>query len=661
MKNKLRWTVLALFVYLEGQLIIFRSINRSEFPLEAILVPHFTAERHLDDLIQQQVCHKFQNGTTTATIWEQMKPQLHRALQHVRDPNALHGNWTRQLLDLLTPSQLAKAVRAQPDVRFVRQLLLKLARRMHNPDQSPPLKFLVFGGSVVEGTGCRRPPIPSSRLNFESLQECAWPFRLQSLLDHFTTTLFSVNATTSSRESPPWIVLYNLASGGTNSEEAIPILQYWLSPVLEPDGADIIINAYSANDNLPPAFHATTNTTTDQFHFARILKRNMNFVQAARSCNRVGQTIPQDGSAMKCSSFPSSMSDPIVLYVNEYLGNQQESIIGESQLEEAVQFLADYEPTMGYLSVPQSIKHWIWADTSEEFFSPSWIDKKGQSKINVHFGMAGHVVTTISMAYYFLHLVSEFCAETRHKFSPSHHQQQQQQQQQLQYGLIHHPEEFVTIDIPSKEWVLQHKPPYIRPNYTETSVASRIPDKPSQAEMESCLKDMDATLMSKSPPCSFAFLAAPMGTHQSKGPLTDFLKPFTLHQDGWEVQDDYRQGGFQNKLGLVALKPKGKMILRVEAMANQPIRYITVQYLRSYGDPWQGGVVEFRSRVLDKEKIIHEESFRLEGFHDQQVSISYSTRQKLEKEVPVGGTLEFEMELIEGQRFKVGAIMFCRQ
>jgi hypothetical protein len=164
-----------------------------------------------------------------------------------------------------------------------------------------------------------------------------------------------------------------------------------LSPVFAPDGPDIVVNAYSANDNLPPAFHATKNTTIDAFHWVRVYERNRQFVQAAA----------------KCSSCRTGT--PLILYVNDYVGNQQESIWGEGQVDEVVQGIADYDASVAYVSTAHMVQQWVFADTSEHFFSGIWTDRNGRPALNVHFGMAGHVTALLAIAYGLLQLALDFC------------------------------------------------------------------------------------------------------------------------------------------------------------------------------------------------------------------------------------------------------------
>lgn len=579
----------------------------------------------------QWLCTQFPRGIVAASVWKRYQERLLEGLIHPRDAaEKIHFNWTRQLLELLTPTVLDKSLKSFPSSSSLKIIYKKLHARIHNPHKNPPLKIFVFGGSVVEGSGCNRSP--AGKLNIQSLQECAWPFRLQHLLNH----LFGQS-----------VEVYNLAAGGTHSEAAIPVMEYWLSPAYKDAPPDILINAYSANDNLPPVFHATTNTTIDHFHLYRIAKRNQDFIQVAKRTS-------------------GACSTPLILFVNDYLGNQQESIWGEGQLDEVIQWLADMDDSVGYISPAHMVKHWVFANTSETIFSGRWTDRHQKPAIDVHFGMVGHMTTSLAVLYGLLQFTIDFCehvAETTcHERPPavSSLDDTESATRLVEFGL------------PSKEWVEDNQPPVIVPklrqlswNATTSTLLEKLPLHASKNESISCRETgASRTATANEPydlssPCVFAFLAAPLGTHRRQDRLAEYLRPFTLMEDGWQPQDNLRQDGFQNKLGLVATKPSAKMILGFHHILK-PVKMVTIHYLKSYGPQWVNSRVRMTLELFWKKDIIHTQTMELEGFHDQQVSISYFSKWELQGEdAPIGSSIRFQMELIGGETFKINALMFC--
>lgn len=586
-----------------------------------------------------KLCTQLSSPPTFSHQWKSLLPILLEGLIHPRDTHQMHRNWTRDLLeDLLTPHVLEYAIQSQPSSG----MLLQALTARHGGRASSPLQMAVLGGSVVEGTGCLRSPIANDNappLSFASLQECAWPFRFEHALNHILNALMNSSGASSSspHQSPQrqkWIQVHNLAAGGTHTGAAIPMLQYKLSPILAASttasnqkSIDIVVNAYSANDHLPPAYHASTNTTIDAYHLGRILQRNLAFLQASKT--------------MTCGS-----SSPLILYVNDYLGNQQDSIIGDCQLHPAIQWMADMEPTMGYLGVSQAVQRWVYADTSESFFSGNWQNRHGQPAINVHFGQAGHVTTTIGLLYYLLKLLYEDC----HDYEDA----------STAISTTSSVYDWVDLEIPTKDWVQAQRPSpsLLHPNLTEWYFRQQ--------------RGTSASCDSLSPrTCPLAFLAAPLGTHHTADELELYLKPFILHNHAWSVRNDFRQGGFQNKLGWVADESKAHMVLQIPYDDPNQIQVLQMHYLKSYGDLWAESRLEVRAqwvRMKDQtteEHILEQQVVTVEGSHDQAVSISYSLEMHLsswkEPSVNDGTVIVFRLQLtlIGGKTFKINALLIC--
>jgi hypothetical protein len=152
----------------------------------------------------------------------------------------------------------------------------------------------VFGDSVTTGSQCEVLPkelknkVQPGGGSVEG-PSCAWPNRLQLLADSFL--------------GKGVVQIHNLAAGGTASPQAHPVISYWLYPSDSPlkyRGPDVIVNAYSTNDNL--SFRNQTGTNR---YFHDKLGKVYRFVQTAlrsRLCH----------------------DPPVVFYVDEYIGNSHE-------------------------------------------------------------------------------------------------------------------------------------------------------------------------------------------------------------------------------------------------------------------------------------------------------------------------------------------------
>jgi len=641
-------------------------------------------------------------------------------LRHPKDIDDIYANWTQQLLeDHLTSHVLEYSIKGIPHPSIIRSMMIKLIRQMNYYYQQqqplpplsnkppPPLKIVVFGGSAVQGVGCQRPPKPLSNtpLKFALLNECAWPYRLEYTINHVLNHYFfkylgssssntaandnaqnPTNTTTTTTKSIPFVQIFNLAVGGTNSDAAVPILRYGLSPILQPSTKknkisplpDVIINAYSTNDHLPPAFHGTMNTTIDSYHFARVWKRIMTFVNAVSDYAK-SLSVTSCPPTEEYNRHPSMTSPPprlpFTLFVNDYLGNQQQSIIGDSEIDHAYQWLADFDETVGYSSIKSTIKRWVLADTTEEIFSAPWkIDRKtGKTKIDVHFGEMGHITTTIGLLYYFFKVIVNYREDIDYDddFFPDpnereHRKSIETDQDDDEDITVLHGTDFAEVEIPSMEWIKIYKPPIIQPNITEHNWNNLLQARSSSSlenerelvqeqDKKGETTDCDTSI----PLCAFAFLAAPFGTHSDEWPLSAFLEPYTLQNDGWAAKNDLRNGGWQNKLGLVALKPSASMTLSYPNSSH--IKILTMHYLKSYGDLWKDSKLQIRAQVVNadtEEEVLYEQIMDIEGYHDQPVSIGYTFQTTFDSTIQ--GEFRLQLNLIGGRTFKVTALMWCR-
>jgi hypothetical protein len=629
----------ALLVFLQYRLFLQHSNDPTSSDHDAMviqaLVNSITQKSQRQAGNPHPVCSNIPLGVTADSLWRKHLNDIYEASIHPRDVNRIHAKWTKSLLQLMAPSMLNRGIRATPGYTSLERIYDKLYQRMVNAS-APKLKIFVFGGSIVEGIGCDRwgKELGVRRNKTSHVinepRECAWPFRLE----HFLKTLMpNLN-----------IQVENFAVGGTNSAAATPFLDYWLSPVFEPDGADIIINSYSANDNLPPAFHATKNTTVDNFHTYRILLRNQDFIESS------------------LSSRPC-LEEPIVMYLDDYLGNQQESIVGEGSLEEAIQILTDVHSHVGYISAAQIVRRWVYANTTETVFSPKWKTDIGFPTVNVHFGMSFHVSIVWALAYGMLQTTLDFCDDSRNHQRP------------MGTASNDNRKDLISAQLKRLQDIAFQRPPeicvgprdriYWEPEELRQVSLSNISRVWSESVAQRRKRSEQAHCHSVRSPCIFAFLAAPLGTHQGAKSLQNFLQrhisPTTVN-GGWEAENNLRQGGFQNKLGLVATRENAEVAFGFQNI-RQSVRVITIHYLKSYGPRWKDARVKFSIDVFQGLKQSWTTDFMLEGFHDQNTSISYMRRLDLLKELshtaPVGSSIRFRMNLISGRTFKINAMMLC--
>jgi hypothetical protein len=203
------------------------------------------------------------------------------------------------LTEILTTSRLRRASIHMPSYDHQRGSINKvvtiLQKRILDPQKNPPLRIAVFGGSVTIGRNCFG--------NFGTM--CAWPKRLELLINQFF--------------NKELVKVYNLGIGGTNTAVATNMIKYWIYPKeLKTDGPDVIINSYSTNDSLP-SYKLKDDPNADLVNIVmdQVRARLQSFIRTALQSNRCDIS-------------------PLVVHVDDYLGPQQESLLGEMSYNTAM-------------------------------------------------------------------------------------------------------------------------------------------------------------------------------------------------------------------------------------------------------------------------------------------------------------------------------------
>lgn len=543
------------------------------------------------------ICGRFEAGRTTASVW---RSHLNKILEAAigDEKQKVHMNWLKELLELLSSgNSMERGLRSAPSMTAMLGILTKLGGLLthsKNDSLSSPLQVVIFGGSVTEGAGCNnlppeiKPFLPGNMKlkDGDSLcQRCAWPSRLQLLVDAFL--------------GPNSVKIHNLAVGGTNTMLSLPVLEYRLYPanldILRQQGADVIVNAYSVNDNLF-SWDGSELATMDLRHFR--------------------------GSALKTESFyhtalKSRPCPPLVLFVDEYFGNQNALLLGEDIRNDAVQLFANAVNDMGYISSSAAARHRVYANTNETLFSPNW--SLVPQKPEVHFGMPGHQNVAWVVAYSVLKLVMDFC-EDMHDTHPT---------------------------IPEGDAAT---------NVLRSQDSSAIDETQSKAAFD--CNSGSATSIEQ--PCSFAFVATPAGTVNTVPQLNRYIKSFrSSSSNGWNGENDYRYG-WQNKLGLVAQSVGASLKISIPNLSNK-VRVITIHFLKRYGEQWENSKALVNFTVSDTAgKLKREVSFILTGYHNQSTSLTFPFTLDLGlKSADVGETAALNITLINGTKFKITALMMC--
>jgi hypothetical protein len=342
----------------------------------------------------------------------------------------------------------------------------------------PPLKILVFGGSVIEGVNLNLWSQNALNLRMKSNinqkgagaskgRKCTWPYRLEAFVNHIVQELVLPpsshnnnnkpnhmhNRTTDNTTTipfPPLIQVHNLAVGGTSTRSSLPVLNYCLSEVFAPDGTDVVLNDYSANDNYPAYDHSPKNTTGDYYHTWTTMKDSEKFLAPAtlyaqsststlfpppgssssfctdpHNDKRQGQKQPSDPDTTTTTNSTTRTaikpppSFPVTFFIDSYVGNAQPSILGKGTLQESNTLLArefQHLGLVGYISAANMYSPFVRGNTDENVFSAVWESRRKWLR-EVHFPLSSHMVVTWAVAYGLLRTTLDFCEDDRHRAS----------------------------------------------------------------------------------------------------------------------------------------------------------------------------------------------------------------------------------------------------
>jgi hypothetical protein len=575
------------------------------------------------------LCQRLE-GKSAPSLWASSKSDLLQASLHPFDPNGYHKEWMSALLQQLSTSDLHKGLLHPPSGYDLHRVMQKIEARMAEGSSAPVVQVGVFGGSITQGSGCDFLPYelkPFFKDKTEAAPNisgrgCAWPTRLQLLCDYF----LGKNV----------VQVTNLGAGGATSDLSIPLLKYRLfgNEDLTKHGFDIIINGHGVNDN---DFKRRGSLVLDNFNTA---------MQVAEAFYRQART-----------SRPCDIDNPpLVLFLNEYMGNTNEIIVGENLRHSAVKLVSEYYEFM-YVSYTHVFQRFVYQRSNETIFSPP----KWGTMIYWHFGMTGHVLLPWVMAYSALQSVVDYC---------NHQQATEQEEWNLDKKNSEsnsHRQESLIPDTAKDPVLVKSLPPLLNNAAWKTISETWKNDAEEYKKQvhDYCALGENAT----GNPCPFAFMSSFIGTYRDAASLNEYLAPYTFSQQGemtpgWQGADDFRDG-WHNKNGVVPTKGVGsKITLRVSNL-TAPVRHVTIETMKSYGPDWDASIANFKLSVLDDgEKPEYETSFNLTGWHDKRTSIAYVYEFDLDTSntlAQAGKSIELEITLLQGIKFKIMAILMCSQ
>ena len=457
-----------------------------------------------------------------------------------------------QLWSIVAP-RLPNAIQSLPrDWTAVDRVMKKAKERYAGFQQqnstAPPLKILVMGGSVTLGVNCRLKGIRSN--------QCSWPYRLESILNGWL--------------GAPIVEVHVVAAGGTTSATGVQILQDSLLPEAARN-PDIVINAYSTND----------------MH----LKGGQLFEATQEFARRVLRSDCGD--------------PPLLLWLDDYIGNEQREILATTQLSQVLDTLSGY---YGFASVsyPNMIRDLVYGDTQEYWFSPHGWYKHGSFQREIHPGVYAHLTMAWAVAYSLTNLAVHRC------------------------GI----EGFASVEVASSTGVPRPTPRGLPPPLTEYLSLETISEQWSSAASERSSCDDR---------CEFAWLSGIDQNQNDVAFIRDKFAPYT--SDGWTLAEKHP------KIGFVATD-NNPWILDFSSL-SQGVTRVGIFYMKSYSHKWTNSTAGVR--VQSGDTLVAEAT--LQGSHDSQTSETYSEILEWDKAVR---DVQVHLQRTSGEMLKLMGLVVCR-
>lgn len=333
---------------------------------------------------------------------------------------------------------------------------------------------------------------------------------------------------------------------------------------------------------------------------------------------------------------------PLLLYLDDYLGNEQTEVMTTFISSQAIHLLSGYYG-IGSISYADAVRDIVYGDNKEWWYHANWFEK-GTYERAVHPHMGMHITASWIVAFYLMNLATTYCSLPLN---------------------VHAGHELDTVATQLKGGP-KHRPgglpPKLSGDLSLENISQLWLDDAKATEslwksVEQCAKEGHAPngddLVEK--PCMYSWVVGLERFLDKTKNLEGKLKPQITMNEGWSAADD------NNKLGWVPAGNGSKFTMEWKSVI-QPVRALTLMIMRSYGEKWDGS--KLKVQIWSKDKIVA--SDEIIGYHDKKTSETYNIKMKIGeepsaevKEVTIGSDLKITFELIGGNTFKISGMAIC--
>lgn len=507
---------------------------------------------------------------------------------------SLYGGLDR-LLQMLDSDRLRRALMNRMPMKTATKIMDIIEKRLVDPVNNPPLRVMIFGGSVVEGVEANfyhqgNASIAGFKHTYVNAR---FSSQLQTILD---TVIF-----------PGVVEITNMASGGLTSNVALPLLEYCIYPPGYPrQGPDLIISSFGFNDVHMFAESSDMRAANEDFLEAAYLNR--------------------------CDGLPAVvLVDDVFSHIWRSF-EHRESVRVNLMHSRMVSDMARWNDVMA-VSYTQAFMHFAYSDPTME--DPAGMRKYreilfGGASPSTHPYIMFHSGMAFLLAFQLLQTMVDSCHD------------------EVVNGPPLRPTSESAVDYDELD-------PRLMPRYADEDTLADITRKwhnRSDTFVNRC-SDPD---FRPGNTCSLSLVVHRSSTVKAKRHLRNLLRLFGGTEDnGWSAQGNPVK---RPRTGWVATRANASFSLNVVA-TEFPIRKVTFVYMKSYGDAWKDSRVNVSLTVLNgtTNDASVETYGELEGIHNSTTSVNYKT--SFEVDAKVGDTVKADFVLVGGTTFKFTGMLFC--
>ena len=343
----------------------------------------------------------------------------------------------------------------------------------------------------------------------------------------------------------------------------------------------------------------------------------------------------QDFVRQVLRSCDPKVPPPLLLHIDDYLGNEQRSIWETTELSQGVNVLANY---YGFASASFAdlVRSIVYGDTKEKWFSSDWWET-GKFERQIHPYMGAHITSTWVVVYNLLNMVTTYCSLPSEAYNLDI--------EEYTPGVMGFPPLRHNLKEVSGK---PHAPPFVLPPLLTTDLL--IEDvstlwKQASEDTSSCNSFQGTGSEAR---CPFSWVSGLSLQQNNKTWIEESFRQKSSKWNGWKLSDD---GG---KLGFVpTLNDKSEMMLEF-VYPRQTIRTVTVFFMKSYGKKWENSQLKL---TVNASQSLHE--IDLSGVHAKQTSEVYHEEIQLKSPLTDGGKLQVRAKLEKGSTFKLMGLAVC--